>query len=242
MISEVSASLPYFFTIYTDETIDPNSIVINFQTRCNNNLAIDYADPNYFASSSLDQPGLMVWDRRVTGRASASPMYLESIDQEEVPWGAVLKLERVIEIQKNVHIRQLRYCRDQRGALGILSSAGQLQVFQTNKEYVEPASVNDIRGSPELLEVKKSYDLEYPYFDPDHKRRVEDRIVSFDWITLGTQELAARVVALRANGNFEIMQMPAATAGQLSKLIPWRPPHRREYHSLTVLEDLLTKS
>ena len=155
-------------------------------------------------------------------------MYLESVDQDEVPWGAVLKLDRVIETQKSIYIKQLRYCRDQRGALGILSSAGQLQVFQTNKEYVEPRSVNDVRGSPELLEVEKSYDLEYPYFDPDHKSKLEDRVVSFDWLTLGTQELPARVVALRANGKFEIMSMPATTAGQLSKLIPWKPPKRRE--------------
>jgi hypothetical protein len=175
----------------------------------------------------------VVWDRRAAGRASASQMYLESVDQDEVPWGAVLKLDRVIETQKNIYIKQLRYCRDQRGALGILSSAGQLQVFQTNKEYVEPQSVNDVRGTPELLEVKKSYDLEYPYFDPDHKSKLEDRIVSFDWLTLGTQELPARVVALRANGKFEITSMPAATAGQLSKLIPWKPPKRRKYFGLT---------
>ena len=206
---------------------DPSSTVVTFQTRCNNNLAIDYADQNYFASSSLDQPGLVVWDRRAAGRSSASPMYLESVDQEEVPWGAVLKLDRVIHTQKNVYIKQLRYSREKRGALGILSSAGQLQVFQTNKEYVDTQFANHVRGSPQLLEVKKSYDLEYPYFDPDHKSRAEDRIVSFDWLTVGTQELPARVVALRANGNFEIMSMPAATAGQLSQLIPWKPPKRR---------------
>lgn len=154
-------------------------------------------------------------------------MYLESVDQEEVPWGAVLKLDRVIETQKSISIKQLRYCRDKRGALGVLSSGGQLQILQMNKEYVESRSANDVRESPELLEVKKSYDLEHPYFDPDHKSRIEDRIVSFDWLTLGTQDLPARVVALRANGKFEIMSIPPATAGQLSKLIPWKPPKRR---------------
>lgn len=155
-------------------------------------------------------------------------MYLESIDQEEVPWGAVLKLDRAIESEKNVYIRQLRYCRDQRGTLGVLSGAGQLQVFRTNKEHIDPGSINDIRGSPELLEVKRSYDLEYPYFDPNHKRRFEDRIVSFDWLTLGTSEIPGRVVALRANGVFDILQMPASTSGLLSNLIPWKPPHRRK--------------
>lgn len=159
-------------------------------------------------------------------------MYLESFDQDEVPWGAVLKLDHAIAAEKNVYIRQLRYCRDQRGTLGVLSSAGQLQVFQTNMEYMEADSQSAVQGSPELLEVKKSYDLEYRYSDPDHKKKFEDRIVSFDWITLGNTGLPARVIALRANSAFEVMQMPAATAGQLSKLIPWKPPHRRKFPKL----------
>ncbi|TVY50375.1 SEH-associated protein 4 [Lachnellula cervina] len=200
---------------------DPNSAVINFQTRCNNNLAIDYDDCNYFASSSLDQPGLVVWDRRVSGRSSASPMYLESFDQEEIPWGATLKLDRAIDVERTVHIKQLRYCREHRGTLGVLSSAGQLQVIKTNKEYIEPGSVDDIRGSPKLLEVEKSFSLEHPYFDPDHKQRPEDRIISFDWVNVGTPDLDPRVIALRANGKFEILQLPSATAGHLSQLLPW---------------------
>ncbi|EKD19149.1 WD repeat domain-containing protein [Drepanopeziza brunnea f. sp. 'multigermtubi' MB_m1] len=204
---------------------DPSSTVINFQTRCNNNLAIDYTDPNYFASSSLDQPGLVVWDRRVSGRSTVSPMYLESFDQEEMPWGAVLKLDRAIQVDKNTFVKQLRFSREQRGALGVLSTAGQLQILQTKKEYVEPGSANDVRDSPELLEIKKSYDLEYPFFEHNHRRKYEHRIVSFDWLNLGTSELQGRVIALRANGEFEILQMPSSTASQLSQLIPWTPPH-----------------
>ncbi|KAE8451231.1 hypothetical protein EG329_004395 [Mollisiaceae sp. DMI_Dod_QoI] len=214
---------------------DPNSSVINFPTRCNNNIAIDYMDSNYFASSSLDQPGLVVWDRRVSNRASASPMYLESFDQEEIPWGAVLKLDRAIAADKDVFIKQLRYSREQRGALGVLSTAGQLQILQTKKEFIEPDSPDDVPGSPELLEIIKSSDLEYPYFDPDHKRKQEHRIVSFDWLNLGTTDLCPRVVALRATGDFEILQMPATTANQLLQLIPWKPPHRLSDHYLTLL-------
>jgi WD repeat-containing protein mio len=162
-------------------------------------------------------------------------MYLDSFDQEEIPWGAALKIDRAIDTGKNVNVsvKQLRFSRERRGALGVLSTAGQLQIFQTKKEYIEPGSPNDIEGSPELLEIKKTYDLEYSYFDPDHKRRLEDRIVSFDWLNIGTPDLEARVVALRANGSFEVLQMPAATAGQLSQFIPWRPPHRRKFLSNT---------
>ncbi|PBP26540.1 WD repeat domain-containing protein [Diplocarpon rosae] len=204
---------------------DPNSSVLNFQTRCNNNIAIDHTDTNYFASSSLDQPGLVIWDRRVSSRSTASPMYLESFDQDEIVWGSVLKLDKAIEVEKSTFVKQLRFSREQRGALGVLSTAGQLQVLQTKKEYVEPGSLNDVRTSPELLEIKKSYDLEYPFFDQNHLKKFEHRIVSFDWLNLGMPGLPGRVVALRANGEFGILQMPTATASQLSQLIPWKPPH-----------------
>ena len=174
----------------------------------------------------------MIWDRRAAGRSTASAMYLESFDQEELPWGAALKLDRAVDqLEKNVYIKQLRYCRDQRGTLGVLSGAGQLQIFRTNREYVEPGSINDMRDSPALLEVKKSYDLQYPYFDPDHRRRFEDRIVSFDWLSLGTSDIPARAVVLRASGLFEILQMPDVTTGLLSNLIPWKSPHRRKVPS-----------
>jgi hypothetical protein len=77
--------------------------------------------------------------------------------------------------------------------------------------------------------VKGSYDLEYAFFDPGHKSKYEHRIVSFDWLNLGVSDLQARVVALRANGEFEILQMPTETTSQLSQLIPWKPPHRRKF-------------
>ena len=202
---------------------------MNFQTRCNNNVCIDYADPNYFASSSLDSPGLMVWDRRASSRAESSPMYLESLDSEEVTFGTALKLNRIIQTDKaGAYVRSLRFCRDQRNMLGILSNTGQLQVLRLNKEYVEPRSPNDILESPALLEVKRSYDIEHPYYDEDHKQRPENRIVSFDWLPLGTSELQHRIVALRGNGAFDVMQMPTTEAGQLSDLMPWVPPHRRK--------------
>lgn len=206
--------------------------MISFQTRCNNNLAIDYSDSNYFASSSLslDAPGFVVWDRRVSGRSTASKMYCDSFDHEEIPWGAALRLDRAIKTERNFNIKQLRFCKERRGTLGVLSSAGELQVFKTHKEYIKPGSENDVTGSPELLEVEKSFGLEYPYFDPDHKRRPEDRIVSFDWVNVRTSDLDPRIIALRANGKFEILQLPSATSDHLSQLMPWNTHRGKLYH------------
>ncbi|CAD6442718.1 7621c237-80b6-46d4-b0cd-f253746b7def [Sclerotinia trifoliorum] len=220
---------------------DPSGGVITFQTKCNNNLTIDYSDPNYFASSSLDQPGVMVWDRRVSTRATASPMYLDAFDNDGYAWGAALQLKKVISTDKQgSYIKSLRYCREQRGTLGVLSNTGQLQILKTNKEYYDPGSEDDVKGSPELLQVSRSSDLEYPYFDTDRGRKQEDRIVSFDWLTLGTTDLQPRVVALRASGSLEIMQTPPTSTDQMMEFMPWQQPHNHDkvpYHTLMDFAD-----
>ncbi|KAJ0369620.1 hypothetical protein COL154_001977 [Colletotrichum chrysophilum] len=210
-------------------SIEPNIGVVTFQTKCNNNLAIDYADQNYFASSALDQPGIMIWDRRATSRPVASHSYLGAVDEDELPWGGALRLDRVVDsdddpsLSESKHsiVRSLRYCRDHRGLLAVLSRTGQLKVLKTNKELTPPDM--SLEGSPELLEVHKSYDMDVQYGDSGKKN---DRIVSFDWVTLDSAVLQPRLVVLRANGTFEILEQPSYTSDYLYKLTPWQPPHR----------------
>ncbi|GKT53296.1 WD repeat domain-containing protein [Colletotrichum tofieldiae] len=223
---------------------EPGSVVSTFQTKCNNNLAIDYADQNYFASSALDQPGIMIWDRRATSRPVASPSYLGAVDEDDLPWGGALRLDRVVEMDddpslsesKHSIVRSLRYCRDRRGLLAVLSRSGQLKVLETNKEITHREMA--LEGSPELLEVHKSHDLDVQYGDSGRKN---DRIVSFDWVTLDSPVLQPRLLILRANGTFEILEQPSYTSDYLYKLTPWQPPHRgleegAAYHSIMEFE------
>jgi hypothetical protein len=111
--------------------------------------------------------------------------------------------------------------------LGILSTNGELRVCQTRKEFYEPEDA--LPATPLLLEVAHSNDLQYPYDDELLPKPYEQRIVSFDWINVGTHDLEARVLVLRANGHFEVLSMPPATAHHLAQLTPWEPPHRRKY-------------
>jgi WD repeat-containing protein mio len=192
---------------------DPHGAVITFQTRCNNNIAIDHADPNYFASSTLDYqyPTVMIWDRRAASRQPASKMYLDSVETGEVPFGCALKVNNVIESRNQTSIRTLRYCRDQRGLLAVLSTAGELQVLCTEREFVEPTSENDIEDTPELLEVRRSYPLQYPYFDDNFGCPHDDRVVSSDWATLGSPDVVPRLVTRRGNQKLDVMLLPATT-------------------------------
>ncbi|RWA12157.1 hypothetical protein EKO27_g2955 [Xylaria grammica] len=175
---------------------DPNGAVINYQTKCNNNLAIDYVDSNYFASSSLDRPGIVIWDRRATSsRHSSSPSYLEVVDTDGLPWGAALSLDRAIDINpSNVPdrgslVRSIRFCRDHRGLLAVLSRTGQLRVLETTKEFV--SMDRHYEKSPELLEARNSYELDMSFTKGDRKH---DQIVSFDWVTLNSPTVTPRAL------------------------------------------------
>lgn len=207
---------------------DPNPAV-TFHTRCNNNIAIDYADPNYFASSSLDHPGVMIWDRRASNRAVASTGYAQTVEEEDMPWGAALRLDQAIETdhdpsqvdERHSMIRSLRYCRNRRGLLAILSRTGELRVLDTRKDSLSP-SITTEQG-PELLHVEKSHELDVSY---RYNSRKNDRIVSFDWVTLGSPDLNPRLLALRTSGQFDILEQPSTSAEHAYKLIPWKSPHR----------------
>ncbi|KAG6004753.1 hypothetical protein E4U21_000783 [Claviceps maximensis] len=207
---------------------DPNGKVM-FKTRCNNNLAIDYLDQNNFASSALDHPGVMIWDRRANSAPLASRAYCQAVEEEVVPWGGALQLDKVIEtdsdpfITESKHslIRSLRFCRDRRGLLAALSPTGQLKVLETKKEIESEGMAPN--QSPELLKVQRSHEMDVSY---RNNYRRNDRIVSFDWVTLPSLSLRPRMLVLRANGAFNILEQSSTTADHVYKLIPWQSPHR----------------
>ncbi|KAI3336388.1 WD repeat domain-containing protein [Xylariaceae sp. AK1471] len=217
---------------------DPHGAVINYQTKCNNNLAIDYVDSNYFASSSLDRPGVVVWDRRATSRHSSSPPYIDAVETDGLPWGAALSLDRAIDINpSNVPdrgslVRSIRFCRDHRGLLAVLSRTGQLRALETTKEFSSADRHYD--DGPELLEARMSYELDMGFTKENRKH---DQIVSFDWVTLDSPTLTPRALILRASGAYEILEKPSYTSDHIYKMIPWQAPYRgleegTSYHSL----------
>jgi len=171
----------------------------------------------------------MVWDRRATHRHDATPTYLDAVDRDGLPWGGALRLDKAVQMEadpalmdsKNSFIRSLRFCRDRAGMLAVLSRTGQLKILSTKQEYVEPGIQFD--GSPELLEVRKSFEMDPLYAESSRKN---DKIVSFDWVTLSSPVLQPRLLVLRASGAFEVLEKPSFTSEYPFKLIPWQPPHR----------------
>ncbi|TLS29543.1 hypothetical protein PpBr36_00436 [Pyricularia pennisetigena] len=224
---------------------DPSSGATTFRTHCCNNLAIDYADPNYFASSVLDNPGIMVWDRRATSRFHASPSYTTATeDQPSFPWGGALQLNNALGLESDdslgdittSFIRSMRYCRDRRGMLAVLSRTGQLKVMSTSPERLD--ETYRVEGSPELLEVNKSNEMDSKFLDPTKQN---ERIVSFDWVTNANAAQQPRLLVLRANSDFEILEVPSFTNSYPYKLSPWQAPNRGletsgDHHDLVQFE------
>ena len=171
----------------------------------------------------------MIWDRRATSRPVASHTYLQAVEEDELPWGGALRLDKVIETDsdpsltdgKHSLIRSLRYCRDHRGLLALLSRTGQLRVLETKRE--RPSASAALSESPELLQVRKSHEMDAFYSEASRKN---SRIVSFDWVTLGSPVMRPRLLVLRANGSFDILEQPSQTSDHVFKLTPWQSPHR----------------
>lgn len=171
----------------------------------------------------------MIWDRRASTRPVASHSYMQAIEEDELPWGSALRLDQAIETdhdpsladERHSIIRSLRYCRDQRGLLAVLSRTGQLKVLDTQKE--SPASSLSPQPGPELLHVYQSHELDVSF---RYSSRKNDRIVSFDWVTLGSPDLKPRLLVLRTSGKFDILEQPSSSADHIYKLVPWQTPHR----------------
>lgn len=151
------------------------------------------------------------------------------VDNEELPWGAAVKVDRATEADPVQYddryslIRSLRFCRDHRGLLAILSRTGQLKVLETQKVFT-PSEV-DHESSPHLCKIRRSYELDLAYRHQSLPLP-ENRIVSFDWVTLSSPVLSPRAVVLRANGCFDILEKPPYTTQHLYKMTPWQTPHR----------------
>lgn len=171
----------------------------------------------------------MIWDRRAASRSTCSRTYIDTIESNDMPWGCVLKLNRVIDPVENTHIRSIRYCRDHSSLLGVLSTAGQLQFISTEKERLDPDTDDIIEGSPELLQVEKTHDVVWPFFKTGFESAPEDRIVSFDWVPIRSGYHQPRVVARRANHKLEVILKPPAMKKLVLDLLDFSSKAKREF-------------
>ncbi|KZF22216.1 hypothetical protein L228DRAFT_247855 [Xylona heveae TC161] len=195
----------------------PGNAAIQFPTRRVNNLAIDPLDQNYFASAGPQgDPTVCIWDRRFTSTSNAvmSPSGTGSAELGQSR--PVLEFRNAIDtsnVSASPSIWSLRFARAKKGSLGILSSTGELKVFEISKKSVHLSTGPNRDSSPpggnftEEPYVRRIRNVQRPYYDPFRKQEPTSRVVSFDFTFANDAVEGYQCMGLRANGQIQILRL-----------------------------------
>ncbi len=199
-----------FIRIY-DLRDSPGNPAVQLPTRCVHNLAVDSTDENYFASAvSGRESSVCVWDRRSGPRLSASALSSGNTSTE-LP---VLELRNAITSNpaNPSSIWSLRFSKTDRGCLGVLSSSGQLKVYELAKEFQPPTDLHssfytDTDETAEGLYTRISHEVQYSYYDRYHGCDSNKRVVSFDFVTLKESFHRRLIIGLRGKDDVGIFEL-----------------------------------
>jgi hypothetical protein len=176
-------------------------------TKLVNNIAIDPLDENYFASGgSTGDPSVTIWDKRYLSRSSAST----SVDTANN--GAVLDFRPATDNSQTTSVWSIRYSGRKRGRFGVLSSTGEVKLYDTAQHKVHsklrPASVNYNGGNPwsHPHYVARTHNLRGPETGT-RKDRGSNRVVAFDWISMDDQDSQA-MLTLHPNRSIDVIYTP----------------------------------
>lgn len=156
-----------------------------------------------------------VWDRRVIARSSAAAM------ADQAASSAVLEIRSVVDPSPNTGIWSLRYSGIKRGVFSVLSSSGQLRVFEMSQF---PQSDNTKINSSGLLDgdldhthfIRKSTDLEHQWNHPSHGRDESLRATAFDWVLPGSMMDEPCIISIRKDRSLELI--PTETSSVFARI------------------------
>ncbi|KAF2431975.1 hypothetical protein EJ08DRAFT_669597 [Tothia fuscella] len=178
-----------------------------FNTRQVHNLAIDPKDENYFISAGPPgDPVVTVWDCRMASKSSSS-----TPSSETGPAGPVLEIKSAVDNSQSAAIWSLRFCGVKRGCFGVLSSTGEIKVFELGQHAVKSTLVvppsNHLGGTPWTSKhyTRRTHNLAYPWYDKDNGQEEDSRIIAYDFLPEG-KGLAA--LALHPNREVELLNVP----------------------------------
>ncbi|ETN45984.1 uncharacterized protein HMPREF1541_00166 [Cyphellophora europaea CBS 101466] len=178
---------------------------LQFNTRCVHNLAIDPRDENFIASCfpTGGDPSIALWDRRMIARTSVTSTSY-AIHEGRQPESS-LELSNAIDTPANIW--SLRFSKSKRGCLGVLSSTGQIKVYELGKDAVveeyRPVDENESEWEvqlPQEVFLDRSQDLEKPYTNTSGKKDEKSRVVCFDFTTWQDKHGQPGLITLSGNG------------------------------------------
>lgn len=182
-----------------------------FPTRHVHYLSIDPLDQNYFASvGAIGENVVSVWDRRAVSRSSAASL------PDSPSAVALLEIKPVVIVsQHQANIWSLRYSGYRRGRFAVLSSAGQIRMFDTTRypaggddDYDASTYLPSISPDGPVHIVKQSHDLHYPWNDRNHGQTEQTRPIAFDFVGPGTFGENECILTLSQDRHLKIVDIP----------------------------------
>lgn len=144
-------------------------------------------DENYFASGgSTGDPSVTIWDKRWLTRTSGSSFSMDGTSNS-----AVLELRPAIDNSQTTSVWSIRYSGLKRGRFCLLSSAGEVKLYDTAHHKMQiksrPAPANFYGGNPWSSPhyIAKTHNLRYPEGDAERRKEGSARIIAFDWMSSG---------------------------------------------------------
>lgn len=179
-------------------------------------MTIDPCDDNYFASAGpLGEPVISIWDRRNFGASSSGSSSFSGTP----PSVSALEINNAVDARSKGSIRCLRFRGTERGDLAVLSSNGQLRLFNIAKRW--PRSSFGVDYSPGGAEeesfreaplwLKQSHDLRFSSKDKIHGKKELSPTIAFDFAPRSLADCES-VVALRRDGVVELIRTSRAPA------------------------------
>ncbi|KAH9861293.1 hypothetical protein IAQ61_011030 [Plenodomus lingam] len=185
--------------------------IAQFQTRQVHNIAIDPLDENYFLSAgTAGDPTVTVWDTRFVKQRGTS--------NDAANTGAVLEFKPIVDNPQSTSIWSLRYSGTKRGTFGVLANTGEFKIVelaQHTHHTSQPLDPPFGRPWTAPYYVRTSHRLRYPVYDKDHRQDKKDRVMAYDFMTIGNPLSGQCALALLPNREVEVVKVPA-TAPRLN--------------------------
>ncbi|MCJ1307329.1 hypothetical protein MMC25_000975 [Agyrium rufum] len=193
---------------------DTASPALQYATSCVNNLTVDPQDHYYFASAgSPRDPIAQIWDIRCSLR-SVNPSMSSGLSSNEQD-GPVLELKPLFDVIDNsapANLFSLRYCPSQAGCLGVLSSVGQVRIYQTRNdplsslEAVSAGTGMDtgrIESYLRQIHVNRAYNVK----EPAPLVGDQNPVNSFDFTNLKSKAGTPCTILLHADQQVHIQEL-----------------------------------
>lgn len=180
-------------------------------TKLVNNIAIDPLDENYFASGgSTGDPTVTIWDKRWMSRSGGTPNPDGAVNS------TVLELRPAVDNSQTTSVWSIRYSGRKRGRLCLLSSTGEVKLYDTAQHHVQsksrtpPANIHgDIPWSSPHY-VARTHNLQWPNHhtqQQQHHQRDVSKVIAFDWVSSGEPD-GQPIIALRPDRTVHLMHAP----------------------------------